>query len=55
MVKNLFASADVGLSPWSGGGNGNPLQCSCLGSHMDRGAGCSPWPLSMGFQESDRT
>ena len=22
----------------SGGGHGNPLQCSCLGSPMDRGA-----------------
>ena len=43
MVKNLFANAgDVcsvpgwGSSP--GEGNGNPLQCSCLGNPMDRGA-----------------
>ena len=40
MVKNLPANAiDMGLTPGSGqslgGGNGNPLQYSCLG--MDRG------------------
>ena len=33
---------DLGLSPGSGrspgGGHGNPLQCSCLDSPMDRGA-----------------
>ena len=46
MVKNLPATArdtrDVGLIPgWGrfpGGGNENPLQCSCLGNSMDRGA-----------------
>ena len=34
-----------GLGGSPGGGNGNPLQCSYLGSPMDRGAwqGCSPW------------
>ena len=42
-VKNLPASAgDPGLIPGSGGspgeGNGNPLQYSCLGNPMDRGA-----------------
>ena len=42
MVKNLPASAgDAGLIPGSGrppgGGNGNPLQYSCLGNPMDRG------------------
>ena len=42
-VKNTPASAgDVGLIPWlgrsPGEGNGNPLQYSCLGNPMDRGA-----------------
>ena len=40
VVKNLPASlgdaGDVSLIP--GGGNYNPLQCSCLGNLMDRGA-----------------
>ena len=43
MVKNLPANAgdmglipDLGRSP--GEGNGNPLQYSCLGNPMDRGA-----------------
>ena len=41
-VKNLPADAgDAGLIPGSGGsprgGNGNPLQYSCLGNPMDRG------------------
>ena len=43
MVKNLFANeGDAGLIPGSGkssgGRNGNPLQFSCLGNPMDRGA-----------------
>ena len=46
MVKNSPANAgdteDVGSIPGSGrspgGGNGNPLQYSCLGNPMDRGA-----------------
>ena len=43
MVKNLPAIAgDVGSIPGSGkspgGGNGNPLQYSCLENPMDRGA-----------------
>ena len=46
MVKNTAASAgdtrDVGPFPGSGespgGGNGSPLQYSCLGNPMDRGA-----------------
>ena len=44
VVKNPPASArDVGLIPESGGsrggGNGNPLQYSCLEKSTDRGAG----------------
>ena len=46
VVKNLPANAedarDVGFIPGSGrspgGGNGNPLQYSCLGNPMARGA-----------------
>ena len=46
MVKSLPANAgdarDVGLIPGlgrsPGGGNGNPLQYSCLKNSMDRGA-----------------
>ena len=43
MVEIPPASAgDTGLVPGSGrppgGGNGNPLQYSCLGNSMDRGA-----------------
>ena len=42
-LKNLPANAeDMGLIPgWgrsSGGGNGNPLQYSCLGNSLKRGA-----------------
>ena len=46
VIKNLPASAgdagDRGSIPGSGrcpgGGNGNPLQCSCLENPTDRGA-----------------
>ena len=43
VVKNLPANArDLGSIPGSGRcpgeGNGNPLQYSCLGNPMDRGA-----------------
>jgi len=43
VVKTLPANAEnVGLIPGSGrspgGGNDNPLQYSCLGNPMDRGA-----------------
>ena len=46
MVKNPPANAedtgDAGLIPGSGrspgGGNSNPLQCSCLENPIDRGA-----------------
>ena len=43
MIKNLPANAgEMSLIPGSGRspgeGNGNPLQYSCLGNSMDRGA-----------------
>ena len=43
VVKNPPANAgDAGLIPGlersPGGENGNPLQCSCLGNPIDRGA-----------------
>ena len=53
MVKSLPASAgdegDTGSIPGAGrspgGGNGNPLQYSCLGNPMDRDAwrATNPW------------
>ena len=58
MVKNPPASAgNTGLIPGSGrspgGGNGNPLQYSCLGSPMDRGVW---WAKVHGVaKESDTT
>ena len=60
VVKNASANAadaeDTGSIPGSGrssgGGNGNPLQCSCLENSMDRGSrNPSPW----GHKESDMT
>ena len=51
MVKNLLPNAGVvGSVPGSGrspgGGNGNPLQYSCLGNPMDKEPGSySPWGL----------
>ena len=58
MVKNLPANAgDVGLTPGTGrslkGGNGNPLQYSCLGNPMDRGI----WQVTVyvATKESDMT
>ena len=52
MVKNPPTTAgDVGSIPGSGrypgGGDGNPLQYSCLENSMDRGAW---WGQSMGSQ-----
>ena len=46
VVKNPPANAGdtgdlgliLGLGRYPGGGNGNPLQYSCLGNPMDRGA-----------------
>ena len=57
MVKNMPADAgderDVGSIPGSGkspgGGNSNPLQYSCLGNPMDRGAW---WATVHGVAES---
>ena len=57
MVKNLPANVEnEGSIPGSGRshgeGNGNPLQYSCLGNPMDRGAwGATPW----GHKELDMT
>ena len=47
VAKNLSASAgELGLVPgWGrspGEGSGNPLQYSCLGNSMDRGAWWAP-------------
>ena len=60
LVKNLPANAGdtrdmalihgLGRSP--GEGNGNPLQYSCLGNPMDRGAGQA---TVSGVQASDTT
>ena len=54
MVKNPPANArDVGLTPGSGTspveGNGYPLQYSCLGNPMDRGAW---WAIVNGVAKS---
>ena len=61
VVKNLPASAgdtaDMGSIPGlgrsPGGGNGNPLQYSCLENPMDRGAwwDYNPW----GHKQLDKT
>ena len=58
VVKNLPANAgDIGfISEWGkfpGEGNGNPLQYSCLGNPMDRGA----WQATVHgvVKESDTT
>ena len=60
MLKNPSAKAgdvrDMGSTPGSGrspgGGNGNPLQCSCLENPIDRGT----WQATVHeVTESDRT
>ena len=57
VVKNLFANAgDVSLIPRSGrrpgGGNGCPLQYSCLGNPMDSEAW---WATVHGVSKLDMT
>ena len=54
VVKNLPANAgDTGLIPGSGRspgeGNGNSLQCSCLGNPMDKGVW---WATVLGITKS---
>ena len=59
-VKNLPANAgdirDIGSIPGSrrsaGGGQGNPLQYSCLETPIDRGGS---WATALGVTESDIT
>ena len=47
-VGDLGSISGLGRPP--GGGNGNPLQCSCLENPMDRGAW---WAAVHGCKESD--
>ena len=54
MVKNLAASASSvpGLRISPGGGNGNPLQYSCLGNPTDKGAW---WAIVQGVTKESNT
>ena len=59
-LENQPANAgDSGSIPGSGRspgvGNGNPLQYSCLGNHMDRGACPRTGEPSWGHEELDMT
>ena len=51
--ESACKAGDLGLIPGSGRssgeGNGNPLQCSCLGNPMDRGAW---WATAHGVAKS---
>ena len=53
VVKNPPNEGDMGSVPGlgrsSGGGNSNPLQCSCLENPMDRGAW---WATVHGVEKS---
>ena len=54
-VKTACNAGDPGsvlaLGRCPGEGNGNPVQDSCLGNSIDRGAwlGYSPWGLNVGY------
>ena len=54
LLQEIAYSADLGLIPGSGtssgDGNVNPLQYSCLGSPVERGA---LWTIAMGSQDLD--
>ena len=54
--KSACNAGDMGSIPGSerfpGEESGNPLQCSCLGNPMDRGA---QWAIVHGVAESDTT
>ena len=49
-VRDAGSISELGRSP--GGGHGNPLQYSCLGNPMDRGAW---WATVHGVAELDMT
>ena len=49
-IRDVGLILGLGRSP--GGGYGNPLQFSCLGNSMDRGAW---WATVRGVAESDMT
>ena len=56
-IESTCNAGDTGLIPGSGRlpgeGNGNPLQCSCLGNPMDRGVW---WAIvHVDYNELDRT
>ena len=60
LVKNLPVNVGdirnmgliLGLGRFPGGGHGKPLQYSCLGNSMDRGAW---WSSPLSHKESDMT
>ena len=54
--ESAYNAGDQGLTPGSGRspgkGNGNPLQYSCLGNPMDKGAWRATKELDLGLQRS---